>query len=134
MGREVRKVPATWEHPKTTLGHYIPLENYSKKEIEELVNNGDLDKDAPFYGYKAMPLWADEECTHFQMYENVSEGTPISPPMQTEELLAKWLESNNANAGGGMTATKEQWLRMINVGFAPTMVVKNGVFQPGVRL
>ena len=25
MGREIRKVPAEWEHPKNEPGHYIPL-------------------------------------------------------------------------------------------------------------
>ncbi len=25
MGREVRRVPATWEHPRNSMGHHIPL-------------------------------------------------------------------------------------------------------------
>lgn len=25
MGREVRRVPANWQHPKNVEGHYVPL-------------------------------------------------------------------------------------------------------------
>lgn len=49
-----------------------------------------------------MPVWAEEEKTHIQMYETCSEGTPISPKFtkdKTEEL-AKWLADNNASSFG----------------------------------
>ena len=59
MGREVRKVPASWQHPASPEGWPVPL---------------DADD---------MPQWTETEATHFQMYENVTEGTPISPVMDT---------------------------------------------------
>lgn len=34
-----------------------------------------------------MPDWPEAERTHYQMYENTSEGTPISPVMATPEDL-----------------------------------------------
>jgi hypothetical protein len=37
------------------------------------------------------PAWADEECTHFQVYETVSEGTPVSPVFASREEIATWL-------------------------------------------
>lgn len=80
-----------------------------------------------------MPSWTEEEATHYQMYENVSEGTPISPPMETPELLAQWLTDNDANAGGRKPATYEQWLAVCHGGYAPSGVFANGVFMSGVE-
>ena len=59
------------------------------------------------------PEWPPESRTHYQMYETTSEGTPISPVMAGPEELARWLADNKASAFGGMTATYEQWLKMI---------------------
>ena len=42
-----------------------------------------------------------EERTHYQMYETCTEGTPISPVMETPENLARWLADNGASAFGG---------------------------------
>lgn len=61
-----------------------------------------------------MPQWPTEQCTHLQMYETCSEGTPISPVMETPEILARWLADNGASAFGGMTASYEGWLATIN--------------------
>ena len=33
MGREVRKVPGDWQHPKDEKGHYIPLFDEYKKTL-----------------------------------------------------------------------------------------------------
>ncbi len=99
MGREVRRVPATWQHPKNGRA-YIPL----KKA-------GD---DRP--GLEAlafMPAWPDAERTHFQMYEATSAGTPLSPPCASPKILAKWLADHHADAGAGTTATDKEWLAMI---------------------
>ena len=32
MGREVRRVPANWKHPKDEKGHFVPLLGGSFKE------------------------------------------------------------------------------------------------------
>lgn len=57
-----------------------------------------------------MPEWPDGEATMLVMYEDTSEGTPISPAFETPEELARWLADNEASAFGGMTATYDQWL------------------------
>ncbi len=88
MGRMVRMVPRNWEHPKDKLGNIVPLSE--------------------------MPDWDESEKTHYQMYEIVTEGTPISPPMETLESLAQWLVENGAYACGDSTATYEEWLGIIN--------------------
>ena len=165
MGREIRKVPQNWEHPKNENGNYKPLLGYSFKEQlaeweegkqkwgEGLRENWFPKDGEPKWEPKSedemnmsweewsgdkpneddyMPDWKDEERTHIQMYENTTEGTPISPVMKEPEELAKWLVDNEASAFGGMTATYEQWLATINAGYAPSAIIINGVVDSGV--
>lgn len=60
-----------------------------------------------------MPNWPDAERTHIAMYEDTTEGTPISPVFKTGEALAHWLADNNASSFGDHTATYESWLSWI---------------------
>jgi hypothetical protein len=78
------------------------------------------------------PKWSEDERTHFQMYENVSEGTPLSPVMESPESLARWLADNNADAGAGQTATYEEWLRVCLGNPAPTFGTCDGRTVNGV--
>lgn len=94
MGREVRRVPADWEHPRDERGKFIPTYSWD------------------------MPQWPENEATHYMMYEDTSEGTPISPAFATKEELARWLTDTGASAFGRLTATYEQWLATIEIGFA----------------
>ena len=143
MGREVRRVPADWQHPRDKDGCYLPLydEDYdtaARKWLDEcmLWDRGehpdqsaewakDLAQKYQFYWdwgssppdkdyYR--PAWPEQSRTHLQMYENTSEGTPISPVMETAEELAHWLADNNVSAFANMTATYEQWLATIKRG------------------
>lgn len=170
MGREVRRVPAFWEHPRYTrenarpgqAGSYIPLlewrdlkadqkkwDKNCRKWEEGLVWSSEakqyVSKD-PAYRHKSwaeydgrrpsyahhMPMWTEEQCTHYQMYEDTSEGTPISPVMASPEELARWLVDHRASSFGEMTATYEQWLAVCRGGWAPSLVITNGVMQSGV--
>ena len=79
-----------------------------------------------------MPDWPQEERTHYMMYEDTSEGTPISPAFETPEELAQWLVDNNASAFGSSTASYEGWLRVAKGGFACSMVIHGGVIESGV--
>ena len=67
------------------------------------------------------------------MWETCSEGSPISPVFKTPELLAKWLAENNGNAGAHRTATYNEWLAMIKVGWAPTLVSTDNKLMTGVE-
>lgn len=58
----------------------------------------------------------------WQMWENTSEGSPISPVFDTPEKLARWLADTNASAFGGRGASYENWLAMISEGSAFTAV------------
>ena len=66
------------------------------------------------------------------MYEDTSEGTPISPIFENAEDLAHWLADNKASAFGGMTATYEEWLSTINRGYAVGMVMDKNGLRSGV--
>ena len=149
MSRELRMVPANWEHPKDEKGHLIPLFGGSFKKRaaewdEEAAQwekgfyrlSGDewkpkgFDKTGTYEEWNGsrskehdyMPDWPEAERTHYQMYESTSEGTPISPVMETPEALARWLADNNASAFAGMGATYEQWLATIKRGWAVSAV------------
>lgn len=103
MGREVRRVPAHWQHPKDGRGRYIPL------------LRDDDDRPSTSAGDR-MPAWPAAERTHLQMYERTSKGTPLSPPCASAKDLAKWLADHHADAGAGTTATEADWLAMIESG------------------
>lgn len=150
MGREVRRVPPTWQHPKNEHGRYVPLLDGSElaKRMREWDEGADLWRKREYHltrtymdaaGYEDYsfaeycgerpdpadytPAWPPEEATHLQMYETCSEGTPISPPCATPEELARWLADNDASAFGGMTATYEQWLGTCRSGWAPSAIM-----------
>lgn len=155
MGREVRRVPADWQHPKDErTGHFIPLfdggfrqvldewneENakWSRGEFPDYADdedkkmsysewNGDQPKSRDY-----MPDWPDEQRTHLMMYETTSEGTPISPAFATPEELARWLVDNNASAFGDRTGSYEGWLRVARGGWAPSMVATAAGLTSGV--
>ena len=80
-----------------------------------------------------MPDWPEDQRTHLMMYEDTSEGTPISPAFATPEELALWLADTGASAFGGSTASYEAWLRVCQGGFAPSMVIENGRLMSGVE-
>lgn len=137
MGREVRRVPANWEHPKDSNGRYIPMHErftYEPEEIEEGIRDGWLKDEPPFYGVPVMPQWDESERTHLQMYEDTSEGTPISPVMDTPENLARWLVDNKASAFADQEASYEGWLATIKRGWAIGAVISpERGFQNGVE-
>jgi hypothetical protein len=110
MGREVRMVPANWQHPRSSMGKYNPLmdgyESACEVREEEMCEYPDHAPDRPD-PKEYMPVFRADKATHYMMYETITKGTPISPAFETPELLAAWLVANKANAGAGYTATYE---------------------------
>lgn len=172
MGREVRMVPADWQHPKSYdyrsgENRYVPLHEsnfgggYKKRAAEwdeawakwqeglcEHYGSGEkwgpIDEEhrgmrySDYEGKRPspddyMPDWPREQRTHLMMYEDTSEGTPISPAFKTPEELARWLTDNEASAFGSSTATYEQWLATCKAGWALSMVVADGKMMSGVE-
>ncbi len=196
MGREVRRVPADWQHPKYPdndphvyrRGRYIPmhessyedaLAEYYRKTVpnwyigfalwqwgwvdrtysEERFMSVDVllaehrakapsyrpvPEDADYYWWAGpledapspddyMPQWSDEQRTHYMMYEDTSEGTPISPAFTTPEELARWLADTGASAFADHTASYDAWLRVARGGWAPSAVLQDGEMKSGVE-
>lgn len=156
MSREMRRVPADWQHPQVTKfsfgspslsrTSFVPLLSYEtflnrRRHLKEAMagqaNNPNFNlveiiQNIMGEGAMFMPDFGDK-ATHYMMYETCSEGTPISPAFATPEELARWLTDNRACAFGDMTATYEQWLRTAKgngecVGL--TMDLESGASEP----
>lgn len=65
-----------------------------------------------------MPEWTDEEKTHIQLYENTSEGTPISPVFKSDEIdeLCEYA-AENCSTFANYKASKEEWKNMLDKDF-----------------
>ena len=72
------------------------------------------------------PDWKPDEVTWIQVYETVSEGTPVSPPFATREELIDYLVENGdfwdqKRGDGGWT--RENATAFVGRGFAMSMMV-----------
>lgn len=150
MGREIRRVPPDWEHPRYTqedasdksqVGQLRPCydEEYevaARKWLDESNqwNHGEhpdqqrYDRsEYRFYwewdGDPPKPEWYrptfTSEPTAYQIYENVSEGTPVSPVFQTTDEMKAWLVSEHGLTAEGADAFVED-------GYAVSMMVMPG--------
>ena len=69
------------------------------------------------------PKWKKEEMTWFQMYETVSEGTPVTPPFATKAELVDYLVENGdfwdkiRGHGGWQRANAEKF---VESGWSPS--------------
>jgi hypothetical protein len=134
MEFEIRRVPKNWQHPKRWDGRLKPQHDEDFDTACERWKAGFLAwerRDAAYFHFQDTwmfdrggeyweyvgnppdrdffhPYWPDAERTHFQMYEILSEGTPISPVMGSPEALARWLAENPDDAG--VAATYDDWL------------------------
>lgn len=74
---------------------------------------------------------APPEGEGYQIWETVSEGSPISPVFSTPEELAKYMDGRKWGADKG--TSYETWLAFINNhDWAPSLVVQNGTVINGV--
>jgi hypothetical protein len=82
--------------------------------------------------------WHDGEATWFQVWETVSEGTPVTPPFATKEELVeylvahgdfwqqkRWREGDRFMQPERPGYSREAAARFVNAGWAPSMVVVN---------
>lgn len=115
MGREIRRVPPNWEHPRHTqkdapsrehVGEYRSCYDYDYESASDewerafdLWRRGEHPSQADyrFWEYDQPP--DKETCrpafcaepTWYQVYQTVTEGYPVSPPFPTPEELASYL-------------------------------------------
>ena len=92
MGMQIVRVPPDYKHPVDANGDYID-------------------------GAHLEPLWymAAEQKTCFQIYQNVSEGTPISPIFRAGEELCQWMVAQGES--------QEAATEFLKVGHAPSLVI-----------
>lgn len=96
---EIRRVPRDWRHPRDAGGKYIPLFGTPfDKAMREWKANRSVypDEPKPVRGAGARPERGShvpftlKQATHFQVYEDVSEGTPLSPVFRTKKDILEW--------------------------------------------
>ena len=92
-------------------------------------------------GYR--PDWKDGEATWFQMYETVSEGTPVSPPFATQAELVDYLVAHGdqwdqkRRSEGCDIMPCDPWRRedaerfVYGHGYAPSLVIAGGRVMAG---
>jgi len=87
IGREIRRVPPGWEHPRDEQGRHIPLFDPTADPHEQIDEEplGATDR------LPAMPRSAPEEATCYQVYEDATEGTPVSPVFDSLDGVRDWL-------------------------------------------
>jgi len=150
MGREIRKVPPNWEHPKDAQGRYVPLLDVDYESAAaswaaeyEQWRDGTHPRQQGEFGCEEKWFWdydspPDREtcrpkflepATWFQVYETVSEGTPTTPPFATASELIDHLVRH------GEFGEHEGWPRrsaehLVGGGYMPSLIVD----ASGIRL
>ena len=141
MGRQIRRVPMGWQHPKDVRGHYKPLHD---KTHEDRMREYEADKarfeadpeeqaiarscgcltfaqwdgeppDPEYY----RPKWDEGVTLGYCFYENVTEGTPLSPVFETPEQLVEWLIQKEG-------LRPEAARSFVSRGWASTLVLRPG--------
>jgi hypothetical protein len=91
------------------------------------------------------PEWKPEEMTWFQVYETVSEGSPVTPPFATQQELVDylvehgdfWDQKRRKEGESSMRCTpwphKEAEAFVLGAGYAPSMVVMDGKVMSGTE-
>jgi hypothetical protein len=148
MGRELRRVPPDWEHPRDEQGQYIPLYNKCYEDAvedweaqEHLWNRGlhpylQHPKAAglsweEWYGKRPNPRRYREECwdedvaTSYQLYETTTEGTPRSPVLHDLDAVRAWLL-----ADGFTESTVEELIRTCGM---PGITIPLAVIRDYIR-
>jgi hypothetical protein len=120
---------------------------YTKDENEPEPEYWEYNGDPPDRAY--YQPWKDEDATWFQVWETVSEGTPVTPPFETKGELIDYLVANGdfwdqdrrrqRAAGRDICMNCDPWTRQqaeafVNgPGWAPSMVLDANGFQSGVE-
>ena len=127
MSREVFRVHKDfiWPLEKTWWGFLLPsVPCQSCSEIAEpdcIICEGEAVVHPVVDPPRVEPWGPDDykETSHYfsnfgwQMWESCSEGSPISPVMDTPEDLARWLADSTATTFTDAKATYEEWLQII---------------------
>ena len=138
MSREVKRVPLDFKWPMHKIWPGFCSVFYSIGKAYNFTDEEmELYAEIAFGGEDEMLNQTRSDLPEgdgWQMWEDCTEGSPISPVFKTPEELAQWLADNKASAFGSMTATYEQWLATIKKGYAIGMVCGPNIkLQSGVE-
>lgn len=118
---------------------YVPMFNWEyEPSLDEWLKGRDAAEDKQaYYAEEGGPPdpdyyhhWKAEDATWYQMYENVSEGTPQTPPFATLTELEDYLVTHGTfndqeeNKGGWSRVNAEKFCRS---GYAPSFLMMGGV-------
>lgn len=162
MGREIRRVPANWDHPKQEGRHDGRLQPMFNERFEDAAANwkaefakweigerpdycSDENKSLEYWEWENGPPdrayyrpWKDDEAVWLQVWETVSEGTPVTPPFPTEAELVEYLATEgdfwDRRRGDGPW-NREAAAKFVGTGWAPSLMVVassegNQIFAP----
>jgi len=175
MGRELRRVIPNWEHPKKD-GYEDRLQPMFDDsyidELNEWIENHNLwqagnhpdqqDRSCDVYKYYAhwagdppdveyyRPDWKEREMTWYQVYETVSEGTPVTPPFETQQELIDYLvasgdfwdqsrRKDKLSGRGFPSMSCDPWSKeaaerfVMGSGWAPSLIMTDGKIMSGVE-
>ena len=138
MGREIRRVPFGWEHPTrcsiyhgdyhdNSCGNYQPMHDQDYESAAEAWisgftrfmagdKGGAVTSAVYFWEYEGPPPEEEhyrpkitEEPICYQIYETVSEGTPVSPVFETLGDLEAWLVKEGYSPEAAGAFAKDGW-------------------------
>ncbi len=76
--------------------------------------------------------WWDEKKNGFQIWEDTTEGSPVSPVFKKPEDLAKWMVENDTSIMAG--TSYKAWLKMIKEeGSAPMGMISSKGMETGIN-
>ena len=144
MGREIKRVPLDFDWPigRIWLPYMVSL---CDEQVDYILRGAEKDRcevcrhaarlaDVTITSC-GCPDWNIHPPTGdgWQLWETVTEGSPISPVFATPEELADWLVSADNDTSITKGTTREQWLAMIQVGWSPSLVHDGDGIRPGVQ-
>lgn len=119
MGRELRRITRGWQHPRDEHGQYMPVHDkayndaLAEYEAERALwaqrqHPAQIEWPAQTAGqtyeqwvgerpdprYYRTERWTHQETDQWVLYENVTEGTPVSPPFDRIDDLLTWMAAH----------------------------------------
>lgn len=161
MGREIRQVPADWEHPRDSRGHYLALYDESYEDAaREWIDNAEawlrgeqlkygpdpgskydqprtLTGFAEYFGHGPDPesyrsVFTSEPVS-YQVYETVSEGTPVSPVFATVDDMVGWLSTVPMGGVNREPLSRKAAEQFVEHGSAPSFIMDSRGLRTGVE-
>lgn len=145
MGREIKRVPLDFKWEGIWPGYMSFPGNVCTEQVRYTMKNKDAETDevcarckefAKLAGINIYNAAGCPDTRHhpptgegWQLWEDVTEGSPKSPVFATAEELAQWMADGN----DWDDTTYEQALAFIKKGYAPTFMINESGVHPGVN-